>query len=71
MKTGAIENNAGEKHLMFRVPRIGKKLPKMAQNSPKFSKNGHFSIIMPQNRVVSQKTLRTYIPVKTIAKNIF
>ena len=45
-----IENNAGEKHLMFRVPRIGWKLPKMAQNSPKFKKNGHFSVLMPWNR---------------------
>ena len=42
-----MENHAGEKHPMFRVPRIGKKLPKMAQNSPKFQKIGHFSVLMP------------------------
>ncbi len=36
----------------------------MAQNSPKLKKYGHFSVLMPIDSV-TQKTLSTYIPVKT------
>ena len=47
----------------------------MAQNGSKWPKIPKkwllFNINAMKQIVVSQKTLRTYIPVKTIAKNIF